>query len=58
MLQKIEDRIGVEITKWTDIWNADQYTDAGTPLRPNAGGRISALRELKAFIEKLKNERV
>jgi hypothetical protein len=40
------------------IYNEDRHTDAGTPLKEHAQGRIAAYAELRTFLLQLeKNEK-
>ena len=57
MLKKIHEHLDHQNTRWTEIYNQDRHTDAGTSLRSHAQGRITAYVELRAFLLELeKNE--
>jgi hypothetical protein len=53
MLEKIHEHLNHQSQRWTEIYNQDRHTDAGTSLRSHAQGRITAYVELRAFLLQL-----
>ena len=53
MLEKIHEHLSHQNQRWTEIYNQDRHTDAGTSLRSHAQGRITAYVELRAFLLQL-----
>lgn len=56
MLEKTHEYLSEELNKWVTIFNEDRKTDAGTPLRTHAQGRIGALVELRTFLVKMEKD--